>query len=145
MEIAVNFIDFFIHLDRYLQLLISNFGIWTYVIIFLIIFCETGLVVTPFLPGDSLLFGLGALAATGALEVELLLMAIPVAAVAGDNVNYTLGKFMDLESFIRKNPVFSRRNISIEPTGFTNGMGEKPSLSRDLFPLCVHFPLLWPG
>ena len=112
MEIIINFIDFFVHLDKYLQLLISNFGAWTYLIIFLIIFCETGLVVTPFLPGDSLLFGLGAFAALGVLELELLLLAIPVAAVIGDNLNYTLGKFVGPRIFHReKSRFFNREHL----------------------------------
>ncbi len=112
MEIIINFIDFFVHLDKYLYLLISNFGGWTYLIIFLIIFCETGLVVTPFLPGDSLLFGLGAFAALGALELELLLLAIPVAAVIGDNVNYTLGKFVGPRIFHQeKSRFFNREHL----------------------------------
>ncbi|SEL98945.1 membrane-associated protein [Syntrophus gentianae] len=109
MEILVNFIDFFIHLDRYLNLLISNFGVWTYVLLFLIIFCETGLVVTPFLPGDSLLFGLGAFAAAGALELELLFLILPVAAVAGDNVNYTLGKFIGPRVFHQQKSRFFKK------------------------------------
>ncbi len=112
MEIIINFIDFFVHLDKYLHLLISNFGGWTYLIIFLIIFCETGLVVTPFLPGDSLLFGLGAFAALGVLELELLLLAIPVAAVIGDNVNYTLGKFVGPRIFHQeKSRFFNREHL----------------------------------
>ncbi len=109
MEILVNFIDFFIHLDRYLNLLISNFGVWTYVLLFLIIFCETGLVVTPFLPGDSLLFGLGAFAAAGSLELELLFLALPVAAVAGDNVNYALGKFIGPRVFQQQKSRFFKK------------------------------------
>jgi len=72
MDIIINFIDFFIHLDKYLPIIIQSFGIWAYVIVFLVIFCETGLVVTPVLPGDSLLFALGAFAAQGALNIETL-------------------------------------------------------------------------
>ncbi|WP_041584601.1 DedA family protein [Syntrophus aciditrophicus] len=139
MEIAVNFIDFFIHLDRYLQLLISNFGIWTYVIIFLIIFCETGLVVTPFLPGDSLLFGLGALAATGALEVELLLMAIPVAAVAGDNVNYTLGKFIGPRVFHQEKSRFFKKEYLDRTHRFYERYGGKTIIIARFVPIVRTF------
>ena len=74
MELIKNFIDIIIHLDKYLNLLIQNYGVLTYLILFLIIFCETGLVVTPFLPGDSLLFAAGAFAAIGALDVLWLLV-----------------------------------------------------------------------
>ena len=81
MEIILYLIDFFIHLDKHLPVLIASFGIWTYVIVFLVIFCETGLVVTPVLPGDSLLFALGTLAALGALQIEVLLILLVIAAI----------------------------------------------------------------
>jgi len=82
MELIIYIADFFIHLDRYLGVLIQSFGSWTYFVFFLIIFCETGLVVTPFLPGDSLLFGLGTFAALGLLQIEWLLILLSIAAVA---------------------------------------------------------------
>lgn len=85
-------IDFALHVDRHLDGLIQQFGPWIYVILFLIIFCETGLVVTPFLPGDSLLFALGAFAARGSLDLTLLFIIIPIAAFLGDNSNYWIGK-----------------------------------------------------
>ena len=85
------FLDAFLHLDRSLGLLIQQYGAWTYLVLFLIIFCETGLVVTPFLPGDSLLFAAGALAAHGALSIRWLCLLLVIAAVAGDTVNYWIG------------------------------------------------------
>lgn len=87
-------VDLFLHLDRYLHVLIAEYGVWTYVLLFLVIFCETGLVVTPFLPGDSLLFAAGALAATGALDVHLLAGLLVVAAILGDAFNYTVGRWL---------------------------------------------------
>ncbi len=97
-DMLITFIDLFLHLDRYLGELLQYFGAWTYVVLFLIIFCETGLVVTPILPGDSLLFGLGAFAANphlkGPLEVELLFLVLSVAAIAGDTVNYSIGHYI---------------------------------------------------
>ncbi|HKY33754.1 MAG TPA: DedA family protein [Candidatus Polarisedimenticolia bacterium] len=84
-------IDLFLHLDRHLTELVSQYGAWTYVILFLIVFCETGLVVTPFLPGDSLLFAAGALAGTGAFDVRLLIVLLTAAAILGDTVNYQIG------------------------------------------------------
>lgn len=102
MELIINIIDFFIHLDRHLGMLIQNFGGWTYLIIFLIIFCETGLVVTPLLPGDSLLFGLGAFAAIGALELEWLLILLPIAAISGDTTNYSIGHFVGPKIFSKQ-------------------------------------------
>jgi membrane-associated protein len=106
MEFILSFIDFFIHLDRHLAEMIQNFGGWTYFIVFMIIFCETGLVVTPILPGDSLLFGLGTFAALGALEIEWLLILISVAAVAGNIVNYAIGYYVGPKIFQKENVRF---------------------------------------
>jgi membrane-associated protein len=80
-----------LHLDRHLSTVIQDYGVWTYVILFLIVFCETGLVVTPFLPGDSLLFAIGTFAAVGALDLGLVILLLSVAAVVGDAVNYAIG------------------------------------------------------
>jgi len=91
MELIQHFFDLFLHLDQHLELIIRDYGLWTYLILFLIVFCETGLVVTPILPGDSLLFAAGALAATTSLEVGWLLALLGVAAIAGDTVNYWIG------------------------------------------------------
>jgi membrane-associated protein len=103
MELLLSFIDYFIHLDRHLGTLIQHFGGWIYLILFLIIFCETGLVVTPILPGDSLLFALGAFAANpylkGPLELEWLLVLLCIAAIAGDSVNYAIGKYLGPKVF----------------------------------------------
>src|SRR5687768_13976876 len=85
-------VDFILHIDVHLALLVSQYGTWTYAILFLIIFCETGLVVTPFLPGDSLLFAAGALAAASDLNVGLMFVLLTIAAILGDAVNYTIGK-----------------------------------------------------
>ena len=89
-------IDLLLHVDVYLIELITAYGGWIYAILFLIVFAETGLVVTPFLPGDSLLFAAGALAAGGALDVRLLLLLIAIAAIAGDAVNYSCGRVVGL-------------------------------------------------
>jgi membrane-associated protein len=82
-------------------MIIQIFGIWSYVILFLIVFCETGLVITPFLPGDSLLFAAGALAAIGSFDVSLLLIIFSSAAIVGDNVNYWIGRILGLKIFER--------------------------------------------
>ena len=92
METALYLIDFILHLNVHLGEIIRNYGTWTYLILFLIIFCETGLVFTPILPGDSLLFAAGAFAATGVMDVYFLFMILSIAAVAGDTVNYSIGK-----------------------------------------------------
>ena len=106
-DLLINFIDLFLHLDRHLGELLQYFGVWTYVIIFLIIFCETGLVVTPILPGDSLLFGLGAFAANpflkGPLDLHWLFLTLSVAAIAGDTVNYAIGHLVGPKVFCQDN------------------------------------------
>jgi membrane-associated protein len=86
-------IDFVLHLDKHLNFIIENYGLWCYLIFFLIIFAETGLVVTPFLPGDSFLFALGAIAATGSLKIASVFVVLAVAAVLGDSANYAVGKY----------------------------------------------------
>ena len=91
MDLLLSFWDIIVHLDKHLAMLVQNYGLWIYAILFVIIFCETGLVITPFLPGDSLLFIAGALAATGGMDVHILVALLIVAAVLGDAVNYQVG------------------------------------------------------
>jgi membrane-associated protein len=93
IEIAAFVIDFIIHIDKHLIEITAQYGVWTYAILFLIIFCETGLVVTPFLPGDSLLFAAGALAAAGSLDVMILIPLLVIAGIIGDAVNYVVGRY----------------------------------------------------
>ena len=93
MEFLAAFIDIVLHLDKHLQVLIQNYGVWIYAILFLIIFCETGLVVMPFLPGDSLLFVVGALAAAGGMDIAIVMLVLISAALCGDNVNYFFGRW----------------------------------------------------
>jgi membrane-associated protein len=92
MSFIENLINVVLHIDKYLNIIIQNYGLWTYGIIFLIIFCETGLVITPFLPGDSIIFATGALASEGMLEVFTLYIVFFLAAVLGDTANYFIGK-----------------------------------------------------
>jgi membrane-associated protein len=102
VEFVKNLVDIFIHLDKHLSEIIQSYGAWTYSILFVIIFCETGLVVTPFLPGDSLLFAAGAFAATGSFQLGWLLVILLTAAVLGDAVNYSIGHRLGEEVFERK-------------------------------------------
>ncbi len=95
------FVDFIMHIDDNLAALIQQFGLWIYVLIFLIIFMETGLVFTPFLPGDSLLFAAGAFAAQGVLNIITLLALLTVASILGDTVNYWAGHYLGLKVFHR--------------------------------------------
>jgi len=94
VEHITQIIDIFLHLDKYLSVIIQSYGHITYLILFIIIFCETGLVVLPFLPGDSLLFAAGAFSAKGDMSIEMLYVILCLAAVAGDSVNYEIGSFL---------------------------------------------------
>jgi membrane-associated protein len=94
MQILKGLLDFVLHLDKHLSPIIHEYGAWTYLLLFAIVFCETGLVVTPFLPGDSLLFAAGAFAANGSLSVWGLIGALIAAAVLGDTANYWIGHFL---------------------------------------------------
>jgi len=94
MELLKHLLDFVLHLDKHLPPIIQEYGAWTYLLLFAIVFCETGLVVTPFLPGDSLLFAAGAFTATGALSLWALIAVLAAAAIVGDTVNYWVGHFL---------------------------------------------------
>jgi len=99
MEVIKFLIDFVLHMDVYLNDIISNYGAWTYGILFFVIFIETGFVVTPFLPGDSLLFAAGSFAALGALNPVYLFILLSIAAVIGDTVNYSIGHYIGPRAF----------------------------------------------
>jgi membrane-associated protein len=103
---AASIIDFFVHLDVHLQAVLQAYGAFTYAILFLIIFCETGLVVTPFLPGDSLLFVIGALSAQGGLDITTVFILLSLAAVSGNMVNYHIGRLVGPKIFHRENVRF---------------------------------------
>lgn len=92
-------IDLILHLDAHLAGLVADYGMWVYALLFAIIFCETGLVVTPFLPGDSLLFATGALSATGILNIAVVLPLLIAAAILGDAVNYSIGNYLGPKIF----------------------------------------------
>jgi membrane-associated protein len=113
MQIITYLIDFILHLDVHLTELITQFGSWTYVILFLVIFIETGIVIFPILPGDSLLFAAGALAAlTGSpLNIVLLWVLMALAAILGDTANYTIGKFIGPKAFTSKSRLLKREYL----------------------------------
>ena len=104
-------IDVFLHLDAHLNAVIQQYGVWTYLILFVVIFLETGVVITPFLPGDSLLFAAGAFAAAGALEVGWLFGLLCVAAVLGDTANYRIGYSIGPRAFHDQNRFFKRAHL----------------------------------
>jgi membrane-associated protein len=103
MEMILKFFDILLHLDKYINVVIQDYGQWTYLILFLIVFCETGLVVTPFLPGDSLLFVAGTFAALGSLNLTWLLVILTVAAILGDTINYWIGNYIGPRVFQMEN------------------------------------------
>ncbi len=115
MELLQQFIELFLKLDQHLAEVVEQYGPWTYGILFAIIFCETGLVVTPILPGDSLLFGAGVLAAderfSRTLSVPLLLGLMSVAAIAGDAVNYSIGKYLGPKVLTRDGRFLKRKYL----------------------------------
>ncbi len=109
MEIAAFLIDFILHVDKHLQAFVQAYGAWVYALLFLIIFVETGLVVMPFLPGDSLLFVVGALCGAGLLDVQLAIGLMLAAAILGDQVNYTIGRYFWPKVFQWENSRFFNR------------------------------------
>ena len=99
MELISHFIDIVLHLDIYLETLVAQYGSWIYAILFAVIFCETGFVVTPILPGDSLLFVAGTLAAVGGMDIGSLIASLSIAAILGNSVNYGIGRYLGPKVF----------------------------------------------
>jgi membrane-associated protein len=142
-DLLITGIDLFLHLDRHLGDVIRYFGIWTYVLLFLIIFCETGLVVTPILPGDSLLFGLGAFAANpylkGPLDVQWLFLTLSIAAIAGDTVNYTIGHFVGPKVFQQEGNRFLKKEYLERTHRFYEKHGGKTIVIARFIPIIRTF------
>ena len=111
MDLLINFVDLFLHLDKHLSVVIENFGMWTYLLLFLVIFVETGLVIMPFLPGDSLLFAAGAFAGLGSLNVVALLLLLSLAAILGDTVNYWIGHYIGPKVFSQNSRFIKREHL----------------------------------
>jgi membrane-associated protein len=139
VELLKEFIDLFLHLDTHLYAVIQQYGVWTYLILFLIIFCETGLVVTPILPGDSLLFAAGTFAASGALDLAWLFGLLTVAAIAGDAVNYTVGHFMGPKVFTQENSRFLKKEYLDQTHQFYEKYGGKTIIIARFVPIVRTF------
>ncbi|KGD72323.1 hypothetical protein HA49_16425 [Tatumella morbirosei] len=141
MEYIHFIIDFILHIDVHLARLVADYGVWVYAILFLIIFCETGLVVTPFLPGDSLLFVGGALAALPGndLNIHLLALCIIVAAIAGDAVNYTIGRLFGGKLFSREDSKIFRRSYLDKTHAFYAKHGGKTIILARFIPIIRTF------
>ena len=138
MESLRSIVDVFLHLDQHLSQVIAQYGTWTHLILFLIVFCETGLVVTPFLPGDSLLFAAGTFAALGALDIRLILLLLFVAAVAGDTVNYWVGAYIGPRAF-SGNLRFLRREYLDRTHAFYEKHGGKTIILARFIPIIRTF------
>ena len=139
MELMQLFFDVFLHLDRYLEVVVRDYGLWTYLILFLIIFCETGLVVTPFLPGDSLLFAAGALAASTTLDPAWLFGLLSVAAICGDTVNYWIGSAVGPRVFQRANSRLLNRDHLERTHRFYEKHGGKTIIIARFMPIIRTF------
>ncbi|MEP7226073.1 MAG: DedA family protein [Gemmatimonadales bacterium] len=138
MDLLPRIIDLFLHLDQHLGQLISHYGTWTHLILFLIIFCETGLVVTPFLPGDSLLFAAGTFAALGALDLWMLVLLLIIAAIAGDTVNYWIGAYIGPRAF-RGDIRFLRKEYLDRTHAFYEKHGGKTIIMARFVPIIRTF------
>ena len=136
MEFLAQVVDFFLHLDKHLADIITEYGTLTYLILFLIVFTETGLVVMPLLPGDSLLFATGALAAsTGALNPWIVIPLLIVAALLGDNVNYFVGKFLGSTIKKRERILFFKREYLEQTEAFYEKHGGKTVIMARFIPI----------
>ncbi len=133
------FLDLVLHLDKHLAVLVQQYGTWIYAILFAIIFCETGVVVFPFLPGDSLLFVAGAAAATGGMDIATLCAVLFVAAVLGDNVNYWIGHGVGPRAFRWEQSRFFNKAALIKTHAFYETHGGKVVIVARFIPLARTF------
>lgn len=133
------FIDIILHLDVHLQWVIETYDLWTYVLLFVIVFCETGLIITPFLPGDSLLFAAGTFAAVGSLDLFLLLLLIWIAAVLGDFVNYSVGNYIGPKIFKKQKSWFFNKEYLDKTHAFYEKHGGKTIIFARFMPFIRTF------
>lgn len=139
MEIIINLIEIFLHLDKHLSIVVQSYGLWTYLILFLIIFCETGLVITPLLPGDSLLFAAGSFAAIGVFDVRLLFLLLSGAAILGDSVNYYIGRQMGSKVFTMNNSRIFKKEYLDRTHKFYEKYGGKTIILARFVPIVRTF------
>jgi membrane-associated protein len=139
MDLLLQLWDILVHLDKHLGELVAQYGLWIYGILFLIIFCETGLVVTPFLPGDSLLFVAGTIWAASGMDVHLLVVILLVAAILGDTVNYSIGRWIGPKAFHFEQSRFFNRKALDRTHEFYERHGGKTIIIARFVPLVRTF------
>ena len=138
MNIIKNIIDFILHLDKHLSVIIQSYGTLTYLFLFLVVFAETGFVVTPFLPGDSLLFAAGTFAAVGSLNVLILFLILAAAAILGDTINYSAGKFLGSRAFEKHPKIFKKKYLD-KTQNFYSKYGNKTIVLGRFVPIVRTF------
>ena len=138
MHVLVDYFDFILHIDKHLLDIVNSYHTWTYLILALIIFCETGLVVTPLLPGDSLLFAAGALAGAGSLDIGIIIALLFVAAFIGDNTNYFIGNYIGPKVF-DKNYKFLKKKYLEKTQHFYDKHGGKTIIIARFMPIIRTF------
>jgi membrane-associated protein len=139
MEIITFLIDFILHVDRHLETFVTNYGTWVYALLFLIIFVETGLVVMPFLPGDSLLFVVGAMCGVGLMDYSLSVTLLFIAAVAGNQTNYTIGRFFGPKVFAWEDSKFFNRRAFDQAHAFYERYGGVTLIAARFMPFARTF------
>ena len=132
-------IDFILHIDQHLTALSAQYGMWIYAILFLIIFCETGLVATPFLPGDSLLFAAGGIAAVGGMNIHIMVLILLIAAILGDAVNFMIGKYFGAKLFSNPDSNIFRRAYLEKTHAFYEKHGGKTIIIARFVPIVRTF------
>ncbi len=138
-NIAFTLLNILINIDKYLVDIINNYGLWSYLILFLVIFCETGLVVTPFLPGDSLIFVLGALAASGDIHLVTIAIILMSAAILGNMVNYQIGRFLGPKVFQQEKIRFLKKEYLVRTHDFYEKHGGKAIILARFIPIIRTF------
>ncbi len=139
MSIISEIISFILHLDKYLNIFIMNYGIWVYAILFFIILIETGLVVTPFLPGDSLIFASAAFAASGVLNLGVLLILLSFSAIIGDTLNYNIGKYLGSKLLLKGDSKFIKKEHIEKTNSYYDKYGGKTLVLARFIPIVRTF------
>lgn len=139
LDSITQFLDIILHIDQYLQLIAQEYATATYVILFAIIFLETGIVITPFLPGDSLLFAAGALASTGIFSIEIIFLTLFSASVLGDTLNYHIGKYLGPQVFKREDTILFHKKHLMRTQMFFQKHGKKAIIIARFVPVVRTF------